>query len=206
MPAAWCQSNRTEIGHCSTDLLRHSYTLPARWPFPGRVKLVMETEEGSCNLYRDSSVCCDITGHRVDDFVERHTTEALAAFLSGCARPGRTCHAADFGANNGWMTSYMLSLGAHVVSIEPQPDLAAAVNETALLNCWSDRSTVHNAFACAPPPAMRFGHCMSAKAVRGGWRMGGATPREGAQTLVSGMPVDVILTANCGTRGAAREV
>eukprot|EP00966_Prymnesium_polylepis_P073333 1702611-Prymnesium_polylepis.2 len=46
------------------------------------------------------------------------------------------------------MTAHMLSLGAHVISVEPQPDLAAAVRETALLNCWTERSLVLNSFAC----------------------------------------------------------
>lgn len=43
----------------------------------------------------------------------------------------------------------MLDLGATVVSVEPQADLAAAIRETAALNCWSARSTVFNNFACS---------------------------------------------------------
>lgn len=111
----------------------------------------METKPGSCNLYGDTDVCCDMASPRVEEFVERHTTEVLASFLSDCTMRGTddVCHAADLGANNGWMTAYMLSLGAHVVSVEPQPDLAQAVRETAILNCWANKSIVFNSFACA---------------------------------------------------------
>ena len=50
----------------------------------------------------------------------------------------------------------MLSLGAHVVSVEPQPDLALALKETVALNCWEGRATVINAFACIRDKE----HCM----------------------------------------------
>jgi len=43
----------------------------------------------------------------------------------------------------------MLQLGSYVLSVEPQPDLAIAIRETAELNCWGYLSTVLNARACA---------------------------------------------------------
>mmetsp|Transcript_21640 Transcript_21640/g.45950 ORF Transcript_21640/g.45950 Transcript_21640/m.45950 type:complete len:155 (-) Transcript_21640:1217-1681(-) len=143
---------------CATDslgsqqrlqLYNRSYPLPPRWPFPGQIRLVMESRPGSCDLYGDSTVCCDITTQRVDDFVERHTTEVLGAILTTCPQRTPPCRAADIGANNGWMSAFMLSLGAHVISVEPQADLVHALRETVILNCWANRSVVHNAFACA---------------------------------------------------------
>lgn len=64
----------------------------------------------------------------------------------------------------------MLQLGASVLSVEPQPDLARALRESIELNCWSDRGKVVNALACAPPcPTKRldFVNCENH-----GWRFG----------------------------------
>eukprot|EP00966_Prymnesium_polylepis_P132750 3068800-Prymnesium_polylepis.1 len=74
----------------------------------------------------------------------------------------------------------MLSLGAAVVAVEPAQDLANAVAESALLNCWSDRLTVLNAFAGIPPVHD------TPKPVRGGYRAGGvpATLRLPPATVV----------------------
>ena len=82
--------------------------------------------------------------------IERHVHEVLVSWLSGCGKE-RPCRAVDLGANNGWFTAFMLALGAHVISVEPQSDLARAVAETAALHCWSSRSVVFNAFACGAP-------------------------------------------------------
>ena len=211
--AAWCQRDRADPPpSCSQteaglELHRRSYALPPRWPFPGQVRLVMETEAGTCNLYDDADVCCDMTTRRVDDIVERYVTETVAAFLAGCSARetagGTSCHAADLGANNGWMTAYMLSLGAHVVSVEPQPDLAHAVAETAALNCWSHLSVVHNAFACADRKT-RGGKCMEPRALRGPYwyRAGGPPPkRNSTPPLIPGLSLEEIFT---GHRGSSR--
>ena len=72
----------------------------------------------------------------------------------------------------------MLMLGANVTSVEPQPDLAHAIVETARLNCWSARSVVHNAKACAATsklhPAVRGRECMQPTPTGEtmAWRMG----------------------------------
>ena len=107
----------------------------------------MEDVPGTCNLYESRpSFCCELT-RQDDESIEGFVREAIVSLLGGCHR--RRCRALDVGANNGWMSSYMLDLGAHVISVEPQVDLAAAVRATAALNCWEDRSIVFNNFACS---------------------------------------------------------
>ena len=127
---------------CTPDasLFNRSYALPAAWPFDP-IRLVMEERQGTCDLYHDRHACCELHGG------EPYVRDAIASLLSGCHR--KRCIAIDIGSNTGWMTAYMLSLGAHVVAIEPQTDLAAALGDTARLNCWTDRLIVLNAFACA---------------------------------------------------------
>lgn len=86
---SWCQLRDAATDAaltCSPAAAMRSYALPYRWPFPGRLRLVMETEPGTCNLYGDKEACCAMTGPRVENAVERHTTEVIAAFLSGCVR------------------------------------------------------------------------------------------------------------------------
>ena len=104
-----------------------------------------------CNLYKSSATCCQFSSGRTDK-PERHVREALASFLVGCHQrlgKAKPCLAMDLGANNGWFSSYMLQLGAHVVSVEPQQDLAQALRDTVTLNCWSNRSVVFTGFACS---------------------------------------------------------
>lgn len=136
-------------------LLDRAYPLPEYWP-TGKISLVMEQRAATCDLYASSSICCDATRARAAVVIERPVREVIISFLSGCASrpPSRRCLAADLGANNGWMTAFMLSLGANVLSVEPQPDLARAVAETVELNCWSNSSKVLNAFIHPKPSGM----------------------------------------------------
>jgi hypothetical protein len=115
----------------ATDALHaRAYRLPRHWPFDP-IHLIMETEPGRCNLYTDANFFCAVS--RFDEeAIESHVRDAIASILSGCHR--RTCHAIDLGSNNGWMSAFMLDLGARVVSVEPQFDLAQATRETAALN------------------------------------------------------------------------
>jgi SAM-dependent methyltransferase len=155
-----CQHARHKAPHCSTALLQRAYTLPPRWPIDA-FHLIMELgTPGSCDLYAHKSrgFCCDLGRHdvgrhnRLTDEPEPHIMEAIASFLEGCSRRSgtRRCRALDLGANNGWMTAAMLSLGSHVVAVEPSADFARAIHETAALNCWSDRLTIYNSRACVP--------------------------------------------------------
>ena len=144
-----CQAQRavTRTRICGPEgLWNRSYTLPERWPFLP-FHLVMEEHAGACDLYLHTQVCCAMASELIDIFVEAQVRQVIASFLHGCDR--RPCRSVDLGANNGWMTSYMLALGSHVISVEPAADLAAAIRATATLNCWSDRSVVVDRFACA---------------------------------------------------------
>lgn len=114
------------------------------------MRMVLESAPGRCDLFHDKRFCCRLINEREEFFhIEAHVREAIASFLAGCGAT-RPCLAIDLGANVGWMSAYMLGLGAHVVSVEPQADLAAALNETVALNCWGARSKVLAGFACSP--------------------------------------------------------
>ena len=103
--------------------------------------------------------------------IETHVREVIAAILSGCH--ARWCVAIDVGANVGWMSSYMLALGAHVQAYEPQSDLLQALEETAKLNCWTTRLTAHNAFVCPSSDTW----CLNARrGARDGFRSKGGVP------------------------------
>jgi len=88
----------------------------------------------------------------------------------------------------------MLSLGAHVVSVEPQADLAQALNETVQLNCWGERSTLINALAC--PRGRR--PCLRSQVPRAAFRHGGGVPSHVVLPEVSGLPLIDILTSHSG--------
>lgn len=109
--------------------------------------------------------------------VERAVREVLTSFLADCrSRPEDSpCWAADFGANNGWMSMTMLSLGANVISVEPASDFADAINKSAALNCWSHRSIVINAFACERKDRGPRS-CMRSRKAWTGYRAGGGPP------------------------------
>lgn len=132
-----CQMHRppataTSPPSCASHLYSRSYTLPERWPFPP-IHLVMESQPGTCDMYKSSQACCAAASRFSDVFIEARVREVIASFLTGCQRrtTSRPCLSLDLGANNGWMSAYMLSLGSHVVAVEPAPDLAMAVNDTA---------------------------------------------------------------------------
>ena len=99
------------------DLLARSYAIPRRFPFPADIRLVMEATAGRCDLYRNTTFC---RAFEADEHFEPeyHVREALASFVDGCYQ--RHCAAIDLGANAGWFAALMLSLGAHVLAVEPQ--------------------------------------------------------------------------------------
>ena len=175
------KQRRYSAPHCSEELLARSYTLPPRWPWPA-FHLVMEFTANTCDLYSSgaTSFCSGMaalnppSGGSGDP--ESHVTEALASFLSHCARS--SCRSIDFGANNGWMTGYMLSAGSHVLAVEPSKDFARAITETGRLNCgWADRLTVRNVRACVKGmPEQSRETCLApstcGRCSCGGWRWG----------------------------------
>lgn len=117
--------------------------------------------------------------------------EVIASSLHGCHR--RQCRAVDLGANNGWFTMLMQQQGADVIAVEPQADLARAIEESRTLNCIPpERLQVVSARACARATMgssklrgnleRGYGECMKPVAVRNctghtGWRSGGGRPR-----------------------------
>ena len=95
---------------------------------------------------------CELIGKRDCNHVaqgklflpEWFVREAISSFLVPCLY--RHCVAFDIGANLGFVTAYMASLGAHVTAIEPQPPMVSALRRTLENNCWQERVKVHNAF------------------------------------------------------------
>jgi hypothetical protein len=139
-------------GDASTSaqaLYARSYTLQARWPFDP-FHLIMETQPGTCDLYRLPTQCCMYMGDYREP--EIHVRQALASLLMHCVHrsPDNLCRSVDLGANNGWFTAMMLQLGSRVLSIEPQVDFARAIRETAALV----RHAVPLPAAAAPPLPM----------------------------------------------------
>lgn len=139
-------ANRSDL-----DALRSlSYSVHLPWPFDV-IDMVLETEPSTCNLFpQQRSVCCGTgsvsPGVSPQIGMEIEVAQIIASFLSGCHR--RPCRAIDLGANTGVETFAMLSLGASVVSVEPQQDLADAIRRTAALHCWQDHLVMLHAFAC----------------------------------------------------------
>ena len=140
-PRAPCVRNAT--------LLARSYPMPARFPFGTPFRLVMETVPRSCDLYDGVQVemsngssfrsICELFSDGVLMQPEVHSRQIIASFLGDCHMRATPCRAVDLGANNGWLSGMMLALGVtDLISVEPQPDLARALNETVRLNCWDD--------------------------------------------------------------------
>ena len=80
---------------------------------------------------------CDLFSRGEVEWPESFVIEALIATLGDC--PLRRCHVLDLGGNLGYVNAYAASLGAKVVSVEPQSDLAAANKATVDHNCWQHR-------------------------------------------------------------------
>lgn len=212
-----CQRRQppTTTSACGTraeTAFRLSYPLPVHWPY-GPINLVMERNPGTCDLYRDHRFCCELS--RDDEHsIERHVRDAIASVLVGCER--RSCRAIDLGANNGWMTAYMLSLGAHTIAVEPQADFAAAIEATAHANCWSTRCEVLHAFACPEPrfDKRRDGtlrDCFRARDPRRSitfHRHGGGPPRDNSTdgNLTRGIALEDVLYRGVPDRSAPLHV
>eukprot|EP00930_Biecheleria_cincta_P092679 TRINITY_DN8268_c0_g2_i3.p1 TRINITY_DN8268_c0_g2~~TRINITY_DN8268_c0_g2_i3.p1 ORF type:complete len:386 (-),score=41.51 TRINITY_DN8268_c0_g2_i3:26-1183(-) len=183
--AAQFADEQSALGFCGgKDLLSRSYLLPSRFPFPP-IRLVMEWIPGTCDFYT-SNFCSALEEdrHFEPDYTVR---EAIASFLDGCH--WRVCRTLDLGANNGWMSAYMLSMGAHVLAVEPQPDLVEGLKATIALNCWERRGKVLRGFVDAHPgsqgqrPVSKF-H----------WREGGQL-QDNAFPIVDVMPLDKVIEA-----------
>jgi FkbM family methyltransferase len=105
----------------------------------------------SCEYFHDTSLMnfsnaevCHLFSAGLLEYPEWFVRETVASFLVPCLY--RKCVVLDLGANLGYVTSWMASLGAHVTAIEPQKDLVKALRSTLRVNCWEDRVSLHNAF------------------------------------------------------------
>ena len=131
----------TDVCSPPADALARSYAAPRRFPFPPW-RLVLETKPGTCNLYGSRRICHDFSSG--DHFEpEFHVREAIASHLLHCNT--KPCRALDIGMSTGYMSAMMAALGAHVTSVERQSDMIAAYEETAKVNCWTDRVSLINA-------------------------------------------------------------
>jgi hypothetical protein len=137
----------------------------------------MEEEPGTCDLYSQTWLCCHLAGEHSSE-PEKAVREAINSFLAGCDRAvaHRPCRALDIGANNGWFSAQMLAHGATVLSVEPQADFAGALNATAQLNCWAERSAVIHAFAFGTSSAEKKKKFRS-RSGGSGWRLMGTTEK-----------------------------
>ena len=157
------------------DLKARSYLVAVGFPFGDSFRLVMEDSPGSCDIYEGARVSlsgvsksltiCQLFSAGVLMQPEVHTRQVISSFLADCRMRHEPCHAVDIGANNGWVSGMMLTLGVmNLTSVEPQPDLAGALRDTVRLNCWQDHAIVHsNAITLeisldAKPVMMRGGY------------------------------------------------
>lgn len=199
-PMASCKPTLQRTRTCDDptgSLYARAYALAPRWPFLNLpIYLIMEAEPSSCDFYRSSGPCCDWT-RKPEGMVEHSVREALVALLGRCAlKNAAPCRAVDFGANNGWMSLFMLALGANVTSVEPASDFADAIGESARLNCWGERHRALNAFACERDDRGNKRGCMRHRRAWNGYRAGGGG-REGLRDKLRetpGMTIAEILT------------
>lgn len=81
----------------------------------------------------------------------------ITRVMADCMRPGTVC--VDVGANCGYFAAVFVALGARkVVAIEPHPELAARLRQTALRNRWSHFEVIESAVGDVPGRANLFVH------------------------------------------------
>jgi len=127
---------------CKNPIQKRAYAMKPFFPFSSFL-MVLETRQGACDLV---PVRCQIFTAGLYHYPEYFVREAIASFVLSCGDPvnggQRQCIAYDLGSNIGYYTGYMASLGAKVVSVEPQIHLVQALNDTVSANCWDDQVTV----------------------------------------------------------------
>ena len=150
-----------------------SYALPAWFPYAQGYRLVMETIPGTCNLLWNggTSAPCAAFGNSRAYEPDPHVREAIASVLHHCSH--MDCISLDLGANIGSLTAYMAATGSRVLAVEPQLDLAQAIEKTIALNGWDGRVRVFAGLASMAPSNTRTAHMGQA------WRMCGY-PEPGA--------------------------
>ena len=109
-----------------------SYALPAWFPYAYGYRLVMETIPGTCDLLWNggTSAPCAAFGNSRAYEPDPHVREAIASVLHHCSNVD--CISLDLGANIGSLTAYMAATGSRVLAMEPQLDLAQAIEKPRL--------------------------------------------------------------------------
>ena len=116
-----------------------SWSLVPRWPYP-RIPYYATTADGTGLLTHRTRVEVHDGGFHPD----LHMRDLISSLLLDCLTGHGECICLDIGANIGFMSLMMLQLNASVVAIEPQPDFARALSESARYNGWSHRLRVLN--------------------------------------------------------------
>ena len=145
LPLLWANyldnvTNRFPSEQCSDHisfLKTTPHTLPTFKATP-TIPIYAETKLNTCNLLLDGG--CEKIATGAEDSPDVWIQEVLARSLAGCADGEKHCLALDFGSNLGLLTLRMLQHGAHVVAVEPQPDLNCAAQASAQLAGFRDRS------------------------------------------------------------------
>ena len=192
---------RAVAAACTSEERSRSYPVPQSFIFPP-FRAVLERTRGSCDHIIASQRSVDAATRQAacSNFSagmlgqpEPFVTQAIASFLYHCqSRSGKNrCHAADFGGNLGLVTAHMVALGAEVVTVEPDRELARAISETVAANCWSaSLVTVHNKLITANPADDG-----SMGVFRGGWRMDDPSIRRPRSSMVNIISIQRILGA-----------
>lgn len=112
--------------------LEFAYDAPHYFPIRP-FKMILGTQSKPCSYLPD----CNAFSRGELEWPESFVIEVLIGILGDC--PLRQCHVLDLGGNMGYVNSYAAALGAKVISVEPQFDLASANRATIELNCWQHR-------------------------------------------------------------------
>lgn len=107
----------------------------------------METKSGTCDLFwhmhNQHPSPCEEYAKGNSYAPELHVLQAIATSLHRCRQTQQGCRSVDVGANIGDLTALMVAFGqSHVIAVEPQLDLARALNQTVLVNGWADKVQV----------------------------------------------------------------
>ncbi|KAJ3167391.1 hypothetical protein HDU88_002313 [Geranomyces variabilis] len=150
-----------------------TYPLPTYFGLPS-VPIVLETESGTCNLFESKGAArphvCDQLTSKDHYEPDPHVREVFSSLLWDCHF--RKCYTVDVGANIGYFTTWMATLGAEVTAIEPQKILYQALVKTVAVNCLNVK--VLNGYATADD-SKRDATRLSDKT---GFRIKGPPPQE----------------------------
>eukprot|EP00933_Yihiella_yeosuensis_P024883 TRINITY_DN19296_c0_g1_i1.p1 TRINITY_DN19296_c0_g1~~TRINITY_DN19296_c0_g1_i1.p1 ORF type:complete len:459 (+),score=80.13 TRINITY_DN19296_c0_g1_i1:51-1427(+) len=111
--------------------------LPERFPLPA-ILMRVDTSRG-CII---GVVGCQQLVKQGPFPHDPHIRDIIASAMAPCMFRTSPCLALDVGASIGIMSLTMLSMNAHVISVEPQPDICASLMESIAANGFAHRSRV----------------------------------------------------------------